>query len=135
LLESVEWSGVEFGVVAVWVENIERTRTNEAEFKNENYRDRDHDVGQHEVYAIHMAISRLALEIRQAGIGVAGDSKGLHNHQSQPPSCLNEPQHGSTRKRHLHVAKRAWAVGACQGQVKRPIKIAVAGEIACLHNQ
>lgn len=104
-------------------------------FKNENHRDRDHDVGQQEVYVIHMAISRLDLEIRQAGIGVAGDSKRLHNHQSQPPSCLNELQHGSTRKRHLHVARRAWAVGACWGAVKWPIKTAVAGEITCLHKQ
>lgn len=79
----------------------------EVGFKKRNHRNRDRSVGQHEVYAIHTASSRLGSENPQAGIGVAGNSTRLRNYQNQPPSCLNEVQHGSTLKRHTHVAKRA----------------------------
>lgn len=100
---------MEFGAVAVWVEvswKIERMRMKEVGFKNENHCNRDHSVGQHEVYAIHMVISRLAPE-NSAGWDRRGwGLKRLRNHENQPPSCLNEFRHGSTRKRHLHVAKR-----------------------------
>lgn len=80
---------MEFGAVAVRVEvswKMKTTRMKEVGFKKENHSIRDRNVGQHEVYAIHTATSRLALENRQAGIGVAGDMKQLRNHQNQPPS-------------------------------------------------